>query len=82
MMALAHIPMRLNHLCSLTVSVTSPHPNSGLPEFGTLKRPKSDISDFGWGEVKSGCVNLSARMFAGVIPAPRGPRSVLPKQQQ
>src|SRR6266851_1869736 len=28
----------------------SPHPNSGLPEFGTLDWPKSDISDFGWGE--------------------------------
>jgi hypothetical protein len=25
-------------------------PNSGLPEFGTLSRPKSDKSDFGWGE--------------------------------
>jgi hypothetical protein len=24
------------------------HPNSGLPEFGTLRWPKSDISDFGW----------------------------------
>jgi hypothetical protein len=24
------------------------HPNSGLPEFGTLSRPKSDESDFGW----------------------------------
>jgi hypothetical protein len=23
------------------------HPNSGLPEFGTLRWPKSDISDFG-----------------------------------
>jgi hypothetical protein len=23
-------------------------PNSGLPEFGTLSRPKSDESDFGW----------------------------------
>jgi hypothetical protein len=28
----------------------SPHPNSGLPEFGTLSGPKSDISDFGGGE--------------------------------
>src|ERR1700737_1850334 len=37
---------------------TSPHPNSGLPEFGTLKWPKSDISDLGWGEGKKGCVNL------------------------
>ena len=25
-----------------------PPPNSGLPEFGTLSRPKSDKSDFGW----------------------------------
>ncbi len=31
---------------------TSPHPNSGLPEFGTISWPKSDISDFGWGEVE------------------------------
>jgi hypothetical protein len=23
-------------------------PNPGLPEFGTLSRPKSDKSDFGW----------------------------------
>src|SRR5713101_2532029 len=23
-------------------------PNSGLPEFGTLRWPKSDTSDFGW----------------------------------
>src|SRR5262249_54151505 len=28
--------------------VPSPAPNSGLPEFGTLSRPKSDKSDFGW----------------------------------
>jgi hypothetical protein len=26
----------------------SPAPNSGLPEFGTLSRPKSDKPDFGW----------------------------------
>src|SRR5713101_4697159 len=24
------------------------HPNSGLPEFGTLSCPKSDRSDLGW----------------------------------
>src|SRR5262245_61780760 len=24
------------------------HPNSGLPEFGIIDRPKSDKSDFGW----------------------------------
>jgi hypothetical protein len=24
------------------------HPNSGLPEFGTLSWPKADESDFGW----------------------------------
>jgi hypothetical protein len=29
-------------VCSLS------HPNSGLPEFGSLSRPKSDKSDFGW----------------------------------
>jgi hypothetical protein len=29
-------------VCSLS------HPNSGLPEFGTLGWPKSDRSDFGW----------------------------------
>src|SRR5262245_35088162 len=28
----------------------SPHPNSGLPEFGTIERSKSDKSDFDWGE--------------------------------
>src|SRR6266487_6696342 len=27
-------------------------PNSGLPEFGTLSRPKSDKSDFGWERVR------------------------------
>jgi hypothetical protein len=27
------------------------HPNSGLPELGTLGRPKSDISDLGWGRM-------------------------------
>jgi hypothetical protein len=32
-----------------TCSVRSlSHPNSSLPEFGTLRWPKSDISDFGW----------------------------------
>ena len=24
------------------------HPNSGMPEFGTIDFPKSDESDFGW----------------------------------
>jgi hypothetical protein len=53
----------------LAAGVTSPHPNSGLPEFGTLSWPKSDIFDLGGersapkapGEgdkVKSGCVGL------------------------
>jgi error-prone DNA polymerase len=32
---------------------TSPQPNSGSPEFGTLSLPKSDISDLGWGKVES-----------------------------
>jgi len=31
--------------------LTAPQPNSGLPEFGTISWPKSDISDLGWGEV-------------------------------
>ena len=35
------------------INITSPRPNSGLPEFGTISRPKSDISDLGWGEVAS-----------------------------
>ncbi len=34
----------------VAASVPSPNPNSGSPEFGHLKRPKSDTSDFGWGE--------------------------------
>ena len=29
----------------------SSHPNSGLPEFGTLRWPRSDISDLGWGGI-------------------------------
>jgi hypothetical protein len=37
-------------LMQQTRCAPSPHPNSGLPEFGTLDRPKSDKSDFGWGE--------------------------------
>jgi tRNA(Ile)-lysidine synthase len=28
----------------------SPRPNSGLPEFGTIERSKSETSDFDWGE--------------------------------
>src|SRR5262252_4388624 len=27
-------------------------PNSGLPEFGTLSRPKSDKTDFGWARTR------------------------------
>src|SRR5260370_13716552 len=34
---------------ALPPSPALPHPNSGLPEFGTLSWPKSDKSDFGWG---------------------------------
>ena len=37
-------------LVQQTRCAPSPHPNSGLPEFGTLDWPKSDKSDFGWGE--------------------------------
>ncbi len=34
----------------LSAFVPSPNPNSGSPEFGRVSRPKSDTSDFGWGE--------------------------------
>jgi hypothetical protein len=44
-------------------SVTSPLPNSGLPEFGTISRPKSDTSDLVRGEVKSGCVDFAGTCF-------------------
>src|SRR5919204_5659998 len=37
-----------NSVCS------PPHPNSGLPEFGTLDWPKSGKPDFGWGGVGGG----------------------------
>jgi PQQ-dependent catabolism-associated beta-propeller protein len=100
---LKHIPMRLNHLRALAVSVTSPRrgevqdsrlrdPGEGVrlpngsaasspgrcaqcahiptspPELGFtrvrhLKWPKSDISDFGWGEVKSRGVNFVASVL-------------------
>src|SRR6266545_3504994 len=42
----------------------SPHPNSSLPEFGTLDWPKSDISDFGWEREQT---EFAAR---SVIPSP------------
>ena len=42
----------------------SSHPNSGLPEFGTLNWPKSDKSDFGSGEVNNGCAYLIETRFA------------------
>src|SRR6266508_9919 len=41
-------------ICRRTRWAPSPHPNSGLPEFGTLSWPKSDKSDFGWGKGTSG----------------------------
>src|SRR4029453_15058276 len=34
----------------------SPRPNSGLPEFGTIERSKSDKSDLDWGEGGGGGV--------------------------
>jgi hypothetical protein len=40
--------MALDHRETETPHPTPLHPNSGLPEFGTLRWPKSDISDFGW----------------------------------
>ena len=42
-----------------------PHPNSGLPEFGTLKLPKSDTSDFGCGEAgEGGFASIDTGVFA------------------
>jgi len=35
---------------SVPQGTPSPHPNSGLPEFGTIKWSKSETSDFDWGE--------------------------------
>ena len=40
--------MSIDYRESETPHPTPLHPNSGLPEFGTLRWPKSDISDFGW----------------------------------
>jgi DNA helicase II / ATP-dependent DNA helicase PcrA len=51
-------------------SSTSPHPNSGLPEFGTSSSPKSDESDFGRGEG----ADPSASALLGTFPkAERSP---------
>src|SRR6266508_2035470 len=46
-------------ICRRTRWAPSPHPNSGLPEFGTLSWPKSDKSDFGWGKGTSGDIALA-----------------------
>jgi peptide/nickel transport system ATP-binding protein len=48
---------------SATHSVPPSHPNSGLPEFGTISGPKSDISDFGVG---GGSASVASR--GGVKP--------------
>src|SRR5712692_8904153 len=44
------------------------HPNSGLPEFGTLSWPKSDISDFGWEREQT--------ELAATLTPPRAPHRV------
>ncbi len=52
----------------------SPRPNSGSPEFGNLKRPKSDKSDFGWGEGRGEGDTPRARR-GGESPSPASLRS-------
>src|SRR5712692_8215870 len=54
------------------------HPNSGLPEFGTLRWPKSDISDFGWEREPTESVAARAAKsptFPARVPADIGARS-------
>jgi hypothetical protein len=49
MMIRASVRRRDARYCAL-----SPHPNSGLPEFGNYRWPKSGKPDFGWGEGRRG----------------------------
>jgi len=53
-------PNPLTHSFTLQRQAPLSHPNSGWPEFGTSSRPKSDKSDFGWGEGTSGDNALAA----------------------
>ena len=53
-------PNPLTHSFTLQRQAALSHPNSGWPEFGTSSRPKSDKSDFGWGEGTSGDNALAA----------------------
>src|SRR5262245_40470565 len=49
----------------------SPQPNSGLPEFGrSMTWPKSETSDFGWGE-GGGEGATNSRSFVTPHPTPR-----------
>ena len=52
---------------------TSPQPNSGLPEFGSIERPKSDISDFGWGEVEPAARGIKQYIRGACGPFDEGP---------
>src|SRR5262249_41905324 len=49
------------------------HPTSGLPDFGTNSRPKSDKSDFGWR--LGGGVACSGRR----LPPPSSPQATVPE---
>jgi hypothetical protein len=47
-------------------------PNPGLPEFGTLRRPKSGKPDFGWGGVGGwGSLCEAALLLHRTTPTPR-----------
>src|SRR5260370_29899676 len=56
-----------------TDAVYLPHPNSGLPEFGTLRWPKSDISDLGWGRSASKASRVGAKISRLDRPPPHRP---------
>jgi hypothetical protein len=49
------------------------HPNSGLPEFGTVKWPKSDISDFGCA-AGEGLPHIESRLPPHPNPLPNAER--------
>jgi O-acetyl-ADP-ribose deacetylase (regulator of RNase III) len=45
-------------MCAQGAPIPTSPPELGFTRVRHIKWPKSDISDFGWGEVQSGCVNL------------------------
>src|SRR6516225_61622 len=50
-------------------SPPSPRTNSGLPEFGSFNGPKSDKSDFGWGE-GNGARGEAAALLGALVLCP------------